>query len=421
MKPIGLSIVALSACVMMFSQSAPLQTWNPVWQWSKSNVTCLNERERIDLIKRADHGDAKAQDTLGTDYLASCGANQPLVKGVDLLERAAIKGNVHAQLTLGRAFAAGEGVPKDEVKAASWIRKAAATGDAKAQNDLGVTYELGAGLAKDPARAAQLFQSAAEQGLPEAQLNFASALDRGIGIPQSYELARKWYMKAAEHKDSAAEYRLGMLYESGLGGDKDSARAMIWFERAADDGSEDAQVRLGRKSPSEAKTIDSGYFQYMIGVKMLRGEGLEKDVPKGIAFLKKSAEAGYPPAMVRLAAVFADGSGVDRDEAQALEYCKSAIARDDKYAGGYNELAWILVTAVDSKLRDAVRAREYALKAVALSNGTNANYLDTLAHAYFQTGEIDKAIETETTAAALAPENKVFQKTLQDYKTAQRH
>lgn len=412
MKRLSVAIIILVANIV-WSQSP--QTWNPVWEWSSSNVTCLNERELIEVMHRADNGDANAQDVLGTDYLASCGANELSSRGIDLLERAAIKGNVHAQLTLGKAYADGKTVPKDEVKAASWIGKAASAGNAPAQNDLGLMYELGVGLAKDPSHAAQLFRSAAERGLPEAQYNFASALDGGIGIPQSYELARKWYLKAAEHKNSGAEYRLGVLYELGLGGDKDRTSAMKWFTSAADDGSEDAQLRLGQKSPSEIQTIDSGYFQYTIGVKMLSGDGLNKDVPKGIEFLKKSAEAGYPPGMVRLASLFADGRGVDRDEAKALDYCRAAIARDGKYPGGYNELAWILVTAVDPKLRDPQKALEYALKAVDLSKGENGSYLDTLAHAYFQTGEIDKAVEIETKAAALAPHNEFIQKTLQEY------
>ena len=412
-----MTAVAFSSTIIC-AQSAHT-TWIPVWHSSGINVVCLSEHERSDLAKKSDKGDPGAQDKLGTDYLICDDANRPKSFALDLLQRAAGNGRVHAQFMLGEAYAGNRGVPKDEAQAVSWLKKAAAAGDPNAQNSLGVIYETTSETAKDPKYAAELFRSAAEKGVPEAQFNLAAALEQGVGIAQNYELARKWYTKAAENKVTAAEYRLGVLFDEGLGGAKDPNEAKRWLTKAADNGSEEAELRLGRKSASEARTVDSGYFQYAIGMQMLTGDGLAKDESRALVFLQKSAEAGFPPAMVQLANMYSEGKIVTKNEATALDYCKHAITRDDKYAAAYNAFAWILLTADDPKLRDAKTAREYALKAASLSKTDDPAILDTLAHAYFQTGDVGKAIETETRAATLAPKNDFIQKTLVEYKKAQ--
>jgi TPR repeat protein len=412
-------VLALLSPMMAWGQSST--QWLPIYQSSGSTINCPSDSERAELAHKAEKGDATAQDALGGIHLSTCPGKNDKAQGIELLQLAAAKGNVHAQVRLGEAYRAGNSVQKNIKTAISWLEKAATTGDAHAQNDLGVIYVGNEGVSKDTGRAVQYFSSAAEQDLPEAQYNLAAMYDQGLGLEQNYELARKWYVKAAQRQNGAAQYRLGMMYEQGLGVSKNQEEAMRWFKLAANHGSEDAQVRLGMKSPSEAHSIESGYFQYIVGQSMLSGKGVQKDEARGVAFLQKSAEAGYPPAMVALAHLFTEGKSVAKDEAKAVDYYQQAIARDPKYALAYNGLAWLYVTTQDAKLHEPQRALENATKAVALSDGNNASMLDTLAHAYFQTGNIDKAVEIESTAAALAPSDSFIQKTLAEYKNAKDH
>src|SRR5207245_6134104 len=118
-----------------------------------------------------------------------------------------------------------------------------------------------------------LFLSAAEQDLAEAAYNAATMYDLGAGVAQDYAAARRWYQWAAERKVADAEYRLAMLLEQGLGGAPDQVTATRWLRRAAEDGSNDALVRLGFKSPSEADTVSSGYFQFQIAQALFDGKG----------------------------------------------------------------------------------------------------------------------------------------------------
>jgi tetratricopeptide (TPR) repeat protein len=83
-----------------------------------------------------------------------------------------------------------------------------------------------------------------------------------------------------------------------------------------------------------------------------------------------------------------------------------------------NNLAWCLATSWDVTLRDTKRAIQLAQKAVDLSQGKEPGPLDTLAHCYSADGQLDKAIETEGQAAALAPADARYQQAVASFQQA---
>jgi len=243
--------------------------------------------------------------------------------------------------------------------------------------------------------------------------------DNGAGVSRDYVAARKWYARAAELKNGDAEYRLGMLLEAGLGGKKDQASADEMYKRAADHGSQDAEIKIGRKALYQTTSPNSGYFQFVMAMQMLDQKNKDYDPAKGVKFLEKSAEIGHPLAMSQLGWIYANGqAGVNKDEAKAIQYYQQAIARDPKFAVPLNNYAWILVTSDNQKMHDPQKALDMALKAVALTDGKNGNYVDTLAYAYFELGQVDKAVETETRAAQLSPQSESIKKTLARFQAA---
>ena len=64
------------------------------------------------------------------------------------------QGDARAQDNLGSMYYRGEGVPEDYTEALRWYRKAAEQGYARAQYDLGCMYYLGKGVPQDYAQAA---------------------------------------------------------------------------------------------------------------------------------------------------------------------------------------------------------------------------------------------------------------------------
>jgi len=67
-----------------------------------------------------------------------------------------------------------------------------------------------------------------------------------------------------------------------------------------------------------------------------------------------------------------------------------------------NNLAWILATSSYASMRDGTRAVTLAVKAVQASDGTDPNFLRTLAAAHAEAGQFVEAVATAETAKALA-------------------
>ncbi len=67
-----------------------------------------------------------------------------------------------------------------------------------------------------------------------------------------------------------------------------------------------------------------------------------------------------------------------------------------------NAIAWELATSGTASSSDGAAAVNYAETAVAATNRKNSNFLDTLAAAYAETGQFEKAVATEQEALALA-------------------
>jgi len=149
------------------------------------------------LKRRAEEGDANAQNELGLAYCVGKGVPRDFAKGVNWLKRAAEQGHTEAQRYLGSAYNRGIGVPQDYVAAVSWYRRAADKGDAFAQSELGWSYYGGKGVPQDYAEAVSWYKKAASQGLATAQNNLGVAYAEGKGVPQDYAEAYFWANLAA--------------------------------------------------------------------------------------------------------------------------------------------------------------------------------------------------------------------------------
>lgn len=84
-------------------------------------------------------------------------------------------------------------------------------------------------------------------------------------------------------------------------------------------------------------------------------------------------------------------AGKPRDAFSSLE---SALSVDANYKDAANELAWTLATSPLDGLRDGARAVTLAEKLIEGPGASNAAYLDTLATAYAEVGQFEKAEET---------------------------
>ena len=189
----------------------------------------------------------------------------------------------------------GEGVARDVARGLGMLEARAAAGNASSLVELGLVYRDGAaaGVERDPVRALGYFRRAAELGDGRARLEAALLQLNGPDSVADPEAARAGLTALAAAGDAAAMYHLGE-YHTGAG---DPARAFRYYSQAAEAGSDSARTR-------------------MAGM-LLRGEGVERDVARGLAMLEARAAAGSASALVELGDAYARGQtgSVDIDAA----------------------------------------------------------------------------------------------------------
>jgi len=94
------------------------------------------------------------------------------------------------------------------------------------------------------------------------------------------------------------------------------------------------------------------------------------------------------------------------DYGKAIEVYEKILRLDPDRSLTLNNLAWLLVTSDDPKLRDRRRALALAKRAVSLER--IPVYLDTLAEAYYENGDQQEALETIREALSRARKNRTY-------------
>ena len=98
------------------------------------------------------------------------------------------------------------------------------------------------------------------------------------------------------------------------------------------------------------------------------------------------------------------------DHADAIADFEKAIELapkdEEDRSGSLNNLSWVLSTSPLDNVRDGKRSLDYAIEACELTDYAKPHILSTLAAAYAETGDFEKAIEWSSKAVTIATENK---------------
>jgi TPR repeat protein len=361
------------------------------------------------LDKAASEGVADAQFQLGLCYLTGGpGVNQAPARGAKWLERAAEQGHARAQQCLGECYAVGAGVEPDEAKAVQWYLLAAGQGLPTAQDFLGVCYAAGSGVTRDPAQAAKWFGAAATQQLALAQANLARCYEVGDGVAKDSEAALRWWRQAADLGFPGARFHLGLDYYLGQGSPRNTTQAVECFQQDARRGHVGAQLFLGlcywkgegvdKDSAGARKCWREAALQGIRPAQYLAGDGAPGDAAEIEGWWREVARQGDPGLQCCVAEFYQYGRGVKQNESEALRWYRQAAAGGDLVS--LKAAAWLLSTSDDARLRDGVAAVELAEKAAGTTKHKDPMILDTLAAAYAEANQFDKAVATQKEAIA---------------------
>jgi TPR repeat protein len=240
--------------------------------------------------------------------------------------------------------------PEDQAEARAWLRHAAGLGEPWAKLWLGDLLIRGLGGPKDVAAGERLFSEILREDM---------ALSGEVGS-KYFSYAKSFLPKeAAEAKGLAAWKRgaeygeahnmvlLGNLYRrSQFGVRADAREAHDWFLRAAKKGDAEGMIALGglllngREPVAQdqaaaaqwfRKASESGYESgtILLAQCYLEGEGVGKDVQRGLAMLKGLAEKGSGFAQTTLGDVYLLGQGVPEDVSEAYFWYVVAARAED--------------------------------------------------------------------------------------------
>lgn len=116
----------------------------------------------------------------------------------------------------------------------------------------------------------------------------------------------------AEGGDAVAQMELGSRHTKGEGVAKDMAKGIEWLTKAAEQGNGEAQMTLG---------------SLYIG-----GKGVRKSSADAAKWFQMSAETGNPAAQLQIGRMHMAGAGVIKDDVEAYKWANLAAGQGDMAA-----------------------------------------------------------------------------------------
>jgi len=299
-------------------------------------------------VAAADQGFAPAQCALANLLAQGRGVAQDLNAAFDLYRKAARQFYAPAQVALSQLESSGlgrsasgrsrrkVGVTERRRDFSGW-EQATAYADPYVKYCLGRMLELGLGVEQSDAVAAAWYVKAANQNSVEAQLALAEMHER-----RGDHAAIGWYQKAAELGSATAQKALGrILAASPQPTDPQNILlSAFWYARASQAEDKDAFLSfselvvqqgdaLAVASLTNAALLGVAQAQYLLGERLLKGNGVALSHAGAFDWFQKAALQGHTQAQCALGISYLEGRGVAIDVARAFEWLQKAADQGD--------------------------------------------------------------------------------------------
>lgn len=176
-----------------------------------------------------------------------------------------------------------------------------------ARHRIAVAYETGKyGIEKDHKKALEWYKKAAELEYPPSYAAIGYYHENGLGVEKNVNTAMEYYELGADLDNPQSMYYIGKLYENGEGVKQNAKTAVKWYKKALKENSNHA--------PSNNA----------LGVSMLTGNGIKKDVKRAYQLLQMAAQKRNGSAMGNIADMYINGIHFEQDYSKAIEWMEKA-------------------------------------------------------------------------------------------------
>jgi rhomboid protease GluP len=103
---------------------------------------------------------------------------------------------------------------------------------------------------------------------------------------------------------------------------------------------------------------------------------------------------------------------------EAIQFYNEALRQQSDLAVAHNNLAWLYATSDDPQFKNPTLALSHAQRAVELTGGKEAGFIDTLAEANFANRDFAEAVRVQTRALEIEPNNREFLEHMDRYRKA---
>ncbi len=258
------------------------------------------------------------------------------------------KGSPDAMYDLGRAFDFGQGVELNARVAASWYRSASEKGHLKAKCALADWLLRHEGeKAASVQEALSLFVNASKSGEALASSRLGMLQLHGLACERAPKKALELFELAVEQGCQESPVDLAKLLELGEDGiEPNSAKALAVLEKAAPKGTPLVKLTLAEMyiqanrakeaAPLLEEAIDAGLTQAAdtLADLLIEGNGVTKDVERGIKLLRSSETLNTPLGAYTLATSLLASELGGAGQTEALQLLRNAAKQDLTIAEG---------------------------------------------------------------------------------------
>lgn len=293
------------------------------------------------LDKSISLGDYKAAADLGNMYYKGLGVEKNITKALEYFDQAKEVNSVDAYRYLSIIYQRGEGVEVNNTLAFEYAKAAAELGDVQSINNLGVFYILGTGVEIDKNKGIELMNKSANLGSFAAKYNIGCLYFNGDDIEKDLNQAFKLFMEVTY--EAQMDGFMAKAYKMFRAGDLEGA--YLNFLCAAALGYQEARRSLAYFFEKDLNvSVCKMGKEYCMGVWLFRSiieNGDKWSYTKIAGILLKGGENFLPDPLTaheyyenapvtgeilyKLASMYENGIGCDRDIEKALEIYEKII------------------------------------------------------------------------------------------------